>query len=561
MTAPSGALPAESSTDLPDFDPVLAAGYVRDGLWGDRTVGDELRHAAARFADRPALITPTVRLSYRELDQITDAFAAGLLAATPLRSGDRLMFSAGNVAETVVAYYGTVKAGMQPVCTLPMHGHREIGLLAEHTGALGHVVQVDFPGQDLPAVAAHVGLDVIVTLRGDLVGAVGYDAILAAGSTPEARAALAAVEIDPAGIAAFQLSGGTTGLPKVAPRRHREYVHNAAAFTGPLGIGPESVVLHALPIMHNAGIAAAMQPAHWAGAAFVLAPSADPATVFALVKSERVTTIPLVPPAVVIRLLDHAAATGSDLHGVELMLVGGQKLPLELAERIEPELRLPCAQMFGMAEGMFLATPPDAPEWVRQHTVGTPISPADEVRVLEVGAEHEVPDGELGELACRGPYTIPGYYRAAAHNAAAFTSDGFYRTGDLAVRHFVDGRAYYSIEGRLKDVINRGAEKIHAEEVEEVLVRHRDVYSAALVAMPDPVLGERGCAFLIVAPGAIPPTVAGLGEFLRGQGLAKYKWPERVEIVGEFPLTNVGKVSKKELRERLVDQLPAVVGP
>jgi len=315
-------------------------------------------------------------------------------------------------------------------------------------------------------------------------------------------------------------------------------------------------VLHALPIMHNAGIAAAMQPAHWAGAAFVLAPGADPATVFELVKGERVTTIPLAPPAVVIRLLDHAAATGADLHGVKLMLVGGQKLPLEVAERIEPELRLPCAQMFGMAEGMFLATPPDAPVWVRQHTVGTPISPADEVRVLEVGTEHEVPDGELGELACRGPYTIPGYYRAAAHNAATFTSDGFYRTGDLAVRHVVDGRAYYSIEGRLKDVINRGAEKIHAEEVEEVLVRHPDVHNAALVAMPDPALGERGCVFLIVEAGAIPPTVAGLGEFLRGQGLAKYKWPERVEIVEEFPLTNVGKVSKKELRERL----GAVVG-
>ena len=540
----------ESAVDLPGFDPALAAGYRAAGYWGERTVGDQLRHVAARFAERPALITDEVRYRYRELDELTDAFAAGLLAATDLRTGDRLMFSAGNVAETVIAYYGAVKAGVLPVCTLPMHGHREIGLLAEHTGATGHVVQADYPGQDLTAVAEHVGLPARIALRGDVPGATGYRELLAAGRAHEARAALAAVEIDPDGVVAFQLSGGTTGLPKVAPRRHREYVYNAAAFAGPLGIGPDSVVLHALPIMHNAGIAAAMQPAHWVGAAFVLGASAHPKAIVDVVAKEGVTTIPLAPPAVVIRLLEHVAATGSGLRGVRRMFVGGQKLPAEVAERIEPELGVPCDQMFGMAEGMFLATPADAPAWVRQRCAGTPASPADEIRILEIGGETEVPDGELGELACRGPYTIPGYYRAAAHNAATFTTDGFYRTGDLAVRHVVDGRAHYSIEGRIKDVINRGAEKIHAEEVEELVMRHPDVQAVALVAMPDPLLGERGCAFLIMASGSPALDVPALGEFLREQGLARYKWPERVEVVEEFPLTSVGKVAKKELRER-----------
>jgi 2,3-dihydroxybenzoate-AMP ligase len=537
----------ESVADLPDFDPARRARYRSAGYWGERAVGDELRHQAARFAERPALITSEVRLSYRELDELTDRFAAGLLAATGLRPGDRLMFSAGNVAETVISYYGAVKAGVLPVCTLPMHGHREIGLLAAHTGARGHVVQAGYPGHDLAAVAARVGLPVVISLRGRIDGAIGYPELLAAGSTPAARAALAAVAIDPDAVAAFQLSGGTTGLPKVAPRRHREYVYNAAAFAAALGIGPDSVVLHALPIMHNAGIAAAMQPAHGVGAAFVLAPSARPATIVEMVGAEGVTAIPLAPPALVIRLLDH----GADLRGVERVFVGGQKLPLEVAERMEAELGVPCNQMFGMAEGMFLATPPDGPDWVRQQTVGAPISPADEIRVLEIGGLDEVPDGEMGELACRGPYTIPGYYRAPAHNASTFTPDGFYRTGDLAVRHVVGGRTYYSIEGRIKDVINRGAEKIHAEEVEEIVMRHPAVHGVALVAMPDPVLGERGCAFLILEPGADPLDVAELGAFLQVQGLAKYKWPERVVLVDEFPLTNVGKVSKKDLRERV----------
>jgi 2,3-dihydroxybenzoate-AMP ligase len=549
------------SIDLPEFHPERAGGYARAGLWGERTVGDELRHAAARFADRLALVTPEVRWTYRELDELTDAFAAGLLATTALRPGDGLMFSMGNVAETVVAYYGAVKAGVLPLCTLPAHGEREIGLLAEHTGARGHIVQADFTGQDLPALAARLGIKVRIAARGTAPGAVGYDEILAAGPSPAARAALAAVAIDPDGLVAFQLSGGTTGLPKVAPRRHREYVHNSAAWARALELTPESVVAHPLPIMHNAGIAAALQPAHWAGATFVLAPSAEPGALLALLEAERVTCMPVTPPAVAIRLLDHPRAAGTDLSALDRLVVGGQKLPLEVARRLERELGLTVRQMFGMAEGMFLYTPGDAPEWVRHHTVGAPISAGDEVRVLEIGGEAEVGDGELGELACRGPYTIPGYYRAPAHNAATFTADGFYRTGDLAQRHAVAGGTYYSIEGRIKDVINRGAEKIHAEEVEEIMVRHPGVHAAALVAMPDPVLGERACAFLIPEPGAVPLTVATLGDFLLGQGLAKYKLPERVEIVAEFPLTNVGKVSKKDLRARLASaDAPAVAG-
>ena len=211
--------------------------------------------------------------------------------------------------------------------------------------------------------------------------------------------------------------------------------------------------------------------------------------------------------------------------------------------------------MFGMAEGMFLYIPPDAPEQARTGTVGTPISPADEVRVLDIADEQEVPDGELGELACRGPYTINGYYRAARYNATAFTSDGFYRTGDLVTRHVMDGRDYYAIDGRIKDVINRGAEKIHAEELEELLVHYPNVRNAAVVAMPDPVLGERICAYLVVAAGAESPTVLSVGEYLLGRGLAKFKLPERIEVLDAFPLTNVGKVSKKDLRADIEEKI------
>ena len=136
-----------------------------------------------------------------------------------------------------------------------------------------------------------------------------------------------------------------------------------------------------------------------------------------------------------------------------------------------------------------------------------------------------------------------------------FTADEFYRTGDLARRHTIDGRDYYSIDGRIKDVINRGVEKIHAGEVEELVMRHPDVANVALVAMPDKLMGERACAYLVMEPGRDGLTVRSLGEFLLAQGLAKYKLPERVELVGSLPLSNVGKVSKKELREDITNKL------
>lgn len=538
----------------PPFPHERAERYRREGLWTGETLGDALRQAARTHPDRIALVTVETRLTHAELDELSESFGAGILARTSLHPGDRVMFQLGNETETVVAYYGCIKAGVIPVCTLPQHGEREIGHLAAHTAARGHLVQADFRNLDLVGLGQRLQhevdvLDTLIVTRGPApASAHSYDEILEAGRDPRARADLAAISIDPDELVVLQLSGGTTGLPKVAPRRHEEYLYNSRVWAQALGLTEESVLLHPLPIMHNAGTAAALQPVHLVGGTCVVAPGADAGTMLELIAKEQVTVVPVVPPAVAIRMLEHERARHTDLGSIVRFVLGGQRPSLELIERLDHELGIRALQMFGMAEGMFLHTPPDTPEQARLTTVGTPISPLDEVRVLEVGGEAEVPDGTLGELAFRGPYTINGYYRAPEHNASTFTSDGFYRSGDLATRHVIDGRDYYAIDGRIKDVINRGGEKIHAEEVEELLVRHPDVRNAALVAMPDPVLGERICAYLVVAEGAEEPTTDSISRFLLERGLAKFKLPERVEMLDAFPLTNVGKVSKKDLR-------------
>lgn len=554
MTSSIGGL---DHADVVGYPKALRHSYRSAGLWGGRSLSQELRSAMARHAERPALVTADGRWSYTELDALCERFAAGLLARTSLRSGDAVVFSMGNVIETVVAYYGALRAGLVPVCTLPQHGPREIGLLAEHTRARGHFVQADFRSQDLASMAIAVAqesacLDELVVARGTVPpGAHDYHAILAAGADAPAPPKVPHVD----GVAVYQLSGGTTGLPKIAPRLHEEYVYNAGQWAQMLGWGPQTTVLYPLPLMHNAGIVLALQPAHLSGARIVLTDSADIDTILDAIETERPTVLPLVPPAVAVRLLDHPRAKTTDLSCIEDFVVGGQRLPVEVAERLENELGLTCRQMFGMAEGMFFLTPADAGPAVRHHTVGAPISPLDEVRIYDIGTETEVAVGAEGELCTRGPYTIRGYYRAGQHNREAFTADGFYRTGDLARRHRIDGGVYYSIEGRIKDVINRGVEKIHAEEVEELILRHPHVTGAALVAMPDRVLGERACAYLIMAADAAVLDVNMLAEHLLAHGLAKYKLPERVEIVDTFPLTNVGKLDKKALRADVTAKL------
>lgn len=540
----------------------FAERYRIAGVWPRTTVGAAFHESAVRYGAKAAVVSADSRTTYAQLDADSDRLGAALLQLG-LEQGDRVLFQTGNVIETVVAYYGVLKAGLVPVCSIPQHGEHEMSYLAKHTGARAYIVQSDYRSQDLTALASlvaasHSSIEILISLRGRVDGFTSLEQLIESQDGASARRQLEGLHIEPEDVAVFQLSGGTTGVPKVIPRMHTEYVYNSLALAAAWGWDESLVLMHPLPLMHNAGTVAALQPTHLVGGTFVLPESAVPEAYLPLIEQERVTDVPVVPPAILIRLLDSPDRHRFDLSSLQRFVVAGQKLSPEFADRMESDLGLRCLQLFGMAEGLITRTPTDAPEWVRKHTVGVPISPFDEVRVLEPHSEVEVSLGEMGELCSRGPYTIRGYYDAAQHNASAFTSDGFYRTGDLAQLHEVDGRTYLSIEGRIKDVINRGAEKISAEEVEGVIGAHPAVHSAAIAAMPDRVLGERACAFLIMEDGQAPISLAELQAFLLGRGLAKFKLPERLKIVEGFPLTNVGKVSKKHLREEVARDMGTV---
>ncbi|MEU4538687.1 AMP-binding protein [Streptosporangium sp. NPDC023825] len=577
----------------------VAASYRREGYWRGETLGDLLRRLAAAHGSRTALVAGEDRWTYRELDERADRLAAGL-SRLGIGRGDRVLVQLPNVPELVVLCFALFRLGAPPVLALPPHRGSEIGHLAEATGAVAYVIPDVFQRFDHRELARQVRAEapslahVLVvgdpqefTALADLEAGpqvvpettpgAGQGAGLGAGTGTGPGADLETAPQagngadpergdspprgpEPGDVALFLLSGGTTGRSKLIPRTHDDYAYNIRVSAENAGLDETSVYLAALPVAHNyalgcPGVLGTLQ----AGGTVVLSPAPSPDEAFPLIERERVTVTGLVP-SLALLWVEAAGWSPQDLSSLRLVQVGGAAVSPDLARRVGKELGR-VQQSFGMAEGLLSQSRGDDPDELLETTQGKPISPADEVRIVGEDGE-EVAPGEVGELLARGPYTIRGYYRAADHNAAAFTPDGFFRSGDLAR---LTPSGHLVISGRVKDVINRGGDKVPADEVEDHLLAHPGVRAAAVVAMPDEFMGERSCAYLVATAtnaGTDSVTNAGPGAaldlpsiaaFLHERGVAAYKVPDRIEVVAALPLTPVGKVDKAELRARLKD--------
>ncbi|MGQ5522678.1 (2,3-dihydroxybenzoyl)adenylate synthase [Chitinimonas sp. PSY-7] len=526
----------------------MAARYRALGYWQGKTLGGLLDDSAQQWPDRIALVCGERRWSYAELDQRVDQLAAGF-SALGIRYQDRVVVQLPNVAEFFVAIFALFRIGALPVFALPAHRRAEISHFCAHTDAVAYLIADMDGGFDYRQLAREVqpsapNLRNLIVV-GDAAGFVAFDSLYRDLDKTEGVTAPSASDI-----AFLQLSGGSTGLPKLIPRTHDDYFYSVRGSADICGLTPDSVYLCALPVAHNFPLSSpGSLGVFYAGGCVVLSRSPAPDAAFPLIAREGVTHTALVPPLAMI-WLDAAKQNRPALASLQWLQVGGAKLSEEAARRVEPELGCRLQQVFGMAEGLVNYTRADDALELVWTTQGCPISPDDEVRVVD-DEDRDLPDGEVGHLLTRGPYTIRGYYRAEQHNERAFTADGFYRTGDL-VRRLPSG--HLMVEGRAKDQINRGGEKVAAEEVENHLLAHPQVHDAALVAMPDAFLGEKSCAYIIARPGAALRMVE-LAGFLRERGLAQYKIPDRFEFVEQFPKTGVGKVDKRTLRERIARTL------
>ncbi len=529
--------------------------YRQLGYWRGVPIGDHFDRAVAENAGRIAVVDGERRVTYRELGAMVNRLALHF-ARHGVLGGRRVVFQLPNSLECVVAYFACLKTGAIPIATLPAHRHTEIGHLARFTDAYAWLIPDEYRRFDYVAMAAELRGALPAMREIFVMGARAGSAMTPLGDLladpieeREPPSALERLRPRADEVAVFQLSGGSTGLPKVIPRTHDDYLYNSLLLAACSGFERDGVALVAIPMMHNFPLAGAVQPGLLFGGRLVLAHSPEAETIFALIERERVTWICAVP-AMAVSWLNHPRFKHTDFSSLCSLAVGGQRLNPEPARRILSEIGPVVTQVYGMAEGLCCSTRRGDPEEVVVNTQGRPVSPHDELRIVD-DEDRDVAPGELGELLCRGPYTIRGYYRAEEHNRTAFTADGYYRTGDL-VRMHPSGNLV--VEGRRKDVINRGGEKISAEEVEDLVLAHPAVLNAAVVAMPDALLGERACAYVVLRPGA-RLTFEELVRHLDGRQVARFKFPERLEIVERFPTTAVGKVSKKDLRADIAARL------
>ena len=522
--------------------------YVTNGPLKETTLAEGFMAAFAKWPERTAVSTPEGEMTYAQLDHDSDCFAAALLdmGLNPL---DRVIFQVVNSMEIAVAIVACWKANVIPVCTLAAHRDAEISYLAKHAGARAHFIGIDerfdFVAFARDIAAKTPSMEHLVVIRGEGRADVPSMATMIANQNRDAaRARVDAVERDPYQVGIFQLSGGTTSIPKIIPRFNNEYFYNMDAFADWVGYDEDTVSFMPLQVIHNAAMVCTFFPVLLRGGEAATTASADPITVFTMIQERKPTNFGVMGAAI-----------------SKMQQIGARDiLPLEQvravsspnnASKTEEVLGVKGVHLFGMTEGLITWGLTDDPEEARFNTIGRPISEWDEVKIIDPEGETELADGEIGEMVSRGPYTFCGYYDAEERNQEVFTSDGFYRSGDLMAKRHIAGKVYLSYEGRLKDLINRGGEKINCEEVENAARHHPGIGDIQIVAMPDPDYGERACAFIVPSGAQEVPSVAGLLEYLVGEGLAKFKCPERIVVVDEYPVTDSQKVSKPKMREMI----------
>jgi 2,3-dihydroxybenzoate-AMP ligase len=542
------------------YPPEFAARYRARGYWQDKSLAQEFNAVYARFSDRTALVDGDVSLSYADLDRLSTNLALNLLEIG-LQPLDRVVPTLPNVHEFVVLYFALQKIGAIPIAALVTHRYAEISQFVNLSGATT-CVYPDVMGEFhfspvIDRVAAeNTALRIRIVLGQAKPGEHSLRELIdRPAQLPASR--LAEIAIDPTDPCIFQLSGGTTGIPKLIPRTNNDYAYNSKVAASVCEVDAESVLLLVLPIAHNLPLACpGIQGFMFNGAKVVVHANTRPAEMFALIQKHKVTHLKVVP-ALLIRLINDPSVGDYDLSSLKLIQSGGQRMQPEV--RAKTRALIPgvfVQENFGMSEGTLMFVRSSDPEEVKLETCGRPVCEDDEVKLLDED-DREVAPGEVGEFTVRGPYTLRGYFGVPEYNAKQFTTDGFYRSGDLMRKH---PSGNYVVEGRKKDLINRGGEKISAEEVENLILMHPAVQNVACVPMPDAHMGEKMCAFVILRAGQ-NLELKTLVDFLLTKEIAKFKLPERLEVLADFPVSTFGKVSKKALGEMVANMLQNSLQP
>ncbi|WEG10275.1 long-chain-fatty-acid--CoA ligase [Microbacterium horticulturae] len=562
---------------MTSFDPPrpwtasYAAGVPEDLEPVTGSLIDIVAASARDYPDAPALQFFGRETTYRELQEQIDRAAAGL-KARGVAAGDTVAIVLPNCPQHIVAFYAILRLGAIAIEHNPLYTPRELRKQFEDHGAKTAIVWTKVVGSihDFPAdlaVTNLISVDVIqaMPLRTRLAlrlpvakaresrealysrvsGTIGWKQIV--GSEP-----LPARHPKPAtdDLAIIQYTSGTTGTPKGASLTHRNLLANAAqaqAWVPQIVRGNGCVVYAVLPMFHAYGLTLCLTFAMSMGARLVLFPKFDPDLVLDVTKKHPATFLPLVPP-IAERLLTAAHEKGVSLEGTEIAISGAMALPHELVVPFEKATGGYLVEGYGLSEcSPVLMANPVADNRV-PGTVGLPL-PGTECRVVDPDEPTtDVAPGAAGELLVRGPQVFGGYYGKPEATEAVFV-DGWFRTGDIVT---IDNAGFVRIVDRIKELIITGGFNVAPTEVENALRQHPDVDDVAVVGLPSEHSGEEVVAAIVLVPNVEEPDVEAIRAFARGI-LTPYKVPRRVFVVDELPKSLIGKVLRRQVREKLLD--------
>lgn len=502
------------------------------------TYGDCLKEWSQKYGEKVAICCDEEQLTYNQLDRYTNNLMV-YFSTLGLKKGDIVIFQIPNSLEWAVTFFALLRGGIIPVMVLPAHGKYEISGICKLAEPKAYIcMNTLFHSRceetaksvlrEHPSIKHYIsGEEIRNNMKTDKNES-GYE-------KPSYK-----------DIAMLLLSGGTTGVPKMIPRTHGDYIYDNIVIGERCELNEESVFLAVLPAAHNftlgnPGVLGTLMY----GGRVVLTDSVSPVEIFDLIEEEKVTYSAMVPTVLGLCVKYRQEDIDADISSLKFVMTGGAMLPEEIEISAKTVLGCKLLQIYGTAEGLNTCFSPSHEIQPDSGKQGLPISPYDEILILDENGK-PLPSGQIGEMVTKGPYTIQGYFRNPEANKQSFTADGYYRTGDLAV---LNSRGELTIKGRAVEQINKGGEKIMPIELENCLQNNDYITECIVAGIPDQEMGNLVVAFIKKSVKEL--SLANIHNYLKEHGVARYKWPDRVVYVDHFPYTAVNKIDKKKLLKDL----------
>jgi long-chain acyl-CoA synthetase len=521
-----------------------------------------LEQTAARYPERMALVFQGYKVTFRQLNEMVDRFAAGL-HAFGIGRGDSVAILLPNTIPCVAAYFGILKLGAVAVMNNPLYSDRELEHQFNDSGAK-LLITLDLLANRMVALRAKTGIkEIIYTTLGDylpfpknlLFPLVAKKRKLAADVAPAEnlhrwKPLLAAAAAPPPEVtlafddlAMYQYTGGTTGTSKGVMLTHgnlSKQVQQLKAWFPGFDAGGETM-LGALPFFHVFGLSTAMNLAIYMGWGNILVPKPQPQQLLEAIRKYRPTFAPLVP-TMYIGILNHPDVAKTDLTSIKGCFSGSAPLPVEVINEFEKKTGAIIVEGYGLTETTPVTHVNPFRGQRKVGSIGVPI-PDTACRIVDINDEvTDLPVGETGELLIKGPQVMKGYWNRPDETKEALT-DGWLHTGDIAK---MDADGYFYIVDRKKDMIISSGFNVYPRDIEEVFFEHPKIQEATAIGIPHPTRGEQVKVFVVLKPGETA-SAEELLAFCQNK-LARYKWPTMIEFRDDLPKTNVGKILKKELR-------------